>query len=77
MDVFEYGNPNASLILLQMIGDHDIEMIDHEFDLIQKQFRMNYALLHVKWMTGIGICHLGKHQLFSKANLLEKMQPKR
>ncbi len=36
MDVFEYGNPNASLILLQMIGDHDIEMIDHEFDLIQK-----------------------------------------
>ena len=27
MDVFEYGNPNASLILLQMIGDHDIEML--------------------------------------------------
>ena len=48
MDVFEYGNPNASVILVQMIGDHDIEMIDHEFDLIQKSVSENYALLHVK-----------------------------
>ena len=84
MDVFEYGNPNASLILLQMIGDHDIEMIDHEFDLIQKAVSDELCLIACKvddWKgvlsTGIGICRLRKHQLFSKANLLEKMQPKR
>ena len=48
MDVFEYGNPNASLILLQMIGDHDIEMIDHEFDLIQKAVSDELCLIACK-----------------------------
>ena len=48
MDVFEYGNPNASLILLQMIGDHDIEMIDHEFDLIQKAVSNELCLIACK-----------------------------
>ena len=45
MDVFEYGNPNASVILVQMIGDHDIEMIDHEFDLIQKSVSDELCLI--------------------------------
>ena len=48
MDVFEYGNPNASVILLQMIGDHDIEMIDHEFDLIQKSVSDELCLIACK-----------------------------
>ena len=48
MEVFEYGNPNASLILLQMIGDHDIEMIDHEFDLIQKAVSDELCLIACK-----------------------------
>lgn len=48
MDVFEYGNPNASLIILQMIGDHDIEMIDHEFDLIQKAVSDELCLIACK-----------------------------
>jgi|GEM_PF-20671 len=42
------GNPNASLILLQMIGDHDIEMIDHEFDLIQKAVSDELCLIACK-----------------------------
>ena len=48
MDVFEYGNPNASLILVQMIGDHDIEMINHEFDLIQKSVSDELCLIACK-----------------------------
>ena len=48
MDVFEYGNPNASVILVQMIGDHDIEMIDHEFDLIQKAVSDELCLIACK-----------------------------
>ena len=48
MDVLEYGNPKASVILLQMIGDHDIEMIDHEFDLIQKAVSDELCLIACK-----------------------------
>ena len=48
MDVFEYGNPNASVILVQMIGDHDIEMIDHEFDLIQNSVSDELCLIACK-----------------------------
>ena len=37
MKVFEYGNPAADRILIQMVDDHDLEFIEREVDAIARE----------------------------------------
>ena len=32
MRVYEYGSPDSSTVLLQMVDDHDLAVIENEFD---------------------------------------------
>ncbi|MBR2843181.1 MAG: esterase [Lachnospiraceae bacterium] len=37
MEVYEYGNPAADRILIQMVDDHDLEFIEREVDAIKRE----------------------------------------
>ena len=37
MEVYEYGNPAADCILIQMVDDHDLEFIEREVDAIKRE----------------------------------------
>ena len=37
MEVYEYGNPAADCILIQMVDDHDLEFIEREVDTIKRE----------------------------------------
>ena len=36
MDIYEYGNPDSSTVLLQMVDDHDLAVIEYEVAAIRK-----------------------------------------
>ena len=36
MDIYEYGNPDSSTVLLQMVDDHDLAVIENEVAAIRK-----------------------------------------
>ena len=36
MEIYEYGNPDANVILIQMVDDHDMEGIENEVALIKE-----------------------------------------
>ncbi len=36
MTVCKYGNPDSRIVLVQPVGDHDISMIEREFEIIEK-----------------------------------------
>ena len=48
MEVFTYGNPEASAILIQMVGDHDLAVIENEVREIRKRTPIDFRLLAVK-----------------------------
>ena len=43
MTIYEYGNPTADVVLIQLVGDHDLHDIENEIteirNLINKDFR--------------------------------------
>ena len=39
MDIYEYGNPDSSTVLLQMVDDHDLAVIENEVE----QYRNAYT----------------------------------
>ena len=48
MEVFTYGNPEAPSILLQMVDNHDLEVIENEVKEIRKRTAADFQLLAVK-----------------------------
>ena len=48
MEVFTYGNPEASAVLLQMVDDHDLLAIENEVSEIPKRTSADFLLLAVK-----------------------------
>ena len=42
------GNPDSKTILIQMVDDHDLEVIDSEFRIIKETSSEDFALLAVK-----------------------------
>ena len=48
MEVFTYGNPEASAILIQMVENHDLAVIENEFKEIRKRTPIDFRLLVVK-----------------------------
>ena len=45
MRAFEFGNPEADLVLVQMVGDHDLSYIAGEIELIRQQSSKDFRFL--------------------------------
>ncbi len=48
MVVFEYGNPSASVVLIQMVDDHNLVSLKKEFIYISQHFTTFFALCNKK-----------------------------
>lgn len=48
MTVYQYGEKNASVILLQPVGEHDIAQMDEEVAAIHRLTKVEFGLLAVK-----------------------------
>ena len=46
--VYEYGSPASSSVLIQMVDDHDLDLIDNEVSLLQSLSGKDFHLLAVK-----------------------------
>lgn len=44
MEIFEYGNENADLVLIQMIDGHDLSLMDREVELIGEYSSRDFSL---------------------------------
>ena len=56
MELFKYGNPNAPVILIQPVDDHDLAVIENEVAEIQRLTDTSFQLLAVKvnrWNTDL------------------------
>ena len=47
MDIYEYGNPDSSTVLLQMVDDHDLAVIENEVAAVRKTAD-DFRLLAIK-----------------------------
>lgn len=45
MDIFEYGNKDAEVVLIQMVDDHDLETIENEGKLIRDYTGADFRLI--------------------------------
>ena len=52
MDIYEYGNPDSSTVLLQMVDDHDLAVIENEVAAIRKTAD-DFRLLAIKVKNSI------------------------
>lgn len=48
MNIFEYGNPEASVILIQPVDDHDLAFLENEVAFIKEMTDVDFKLLAVK-----------------------------
>ncbi len=48
MQIFNYGNPAASTVLIQPVDDHDLEELETEIDEIRKRVQTDFQLIAVK-----------------------------
>ena len=48
MKILNYGNPSASVVLIQPVDDHDPEELEKEFDEIRRQVQTDFQLIAVK-----------------------------
>ena len=48
MLIYEYGNIEASAVLIQPVGDHDMPEIEHEIEEIQKRTDIEFRFIAVK-----------------------------
>ena len=48
MEIFEFGNPQSYIVLIQPVDDHDLEGIKNEFEEIERNFPKSFYLIAVK-----------------------------
>lgn len=48
MEVYKYGNDQASIVLIQMVGEHDLSIIKQEIVEIQKLTEMKFQFIAIK-----------------------------
>ena len=68
MTIYEYGNPDADTVLIQLTGDHELSVLKNEVEEIRK--RTSTDSLLQKLMTGIMSCLHGKHRQCSEMKTL-------
>ena len=48
MQIFNYGNPAASTVLIQPVDDHELEELETEINEIRKRVQIDFRLIAVK-----------------------------
>ncbi len=48
MDIYEYGSKSASVVLVQMIEEHEVDEIENEFKLIKDNVDGEFRFIVVK-----------------------------
>ena len=48
MDIYEYGNEQASVVLIEMVGEHNLPGIEQEIMEIRRLFDMDFRFIAVK-----------------------------
>ena len=48
MTTYTFGNPNASTVLIQLVGDHDLDMLQQEAEMIKERSDTDFQLIAVK-----------------------------
>lgn len=48
MEIYKYGDDQASIVLIQMVGEHDLSGIEKEIHEIQKLTEMKFQLIALK-----------------------------
>ena len=71
MTIYEYGNPDADTVLIQLTGDHELSVLKNEVEENPKKGlqQISDSLLQ-KLMTGIMSCLHGKHRQCSEMKTL-------
>lgn len=70
MTIYEYGNPDADTVLIQLTGDHELSVLKNEVEEIRKRTSTDFRLIAAKLMTGIMSCLHGKHRQCSEMKTL-------
>ena len=74
MEVYKYGGDQASIVLIQMVGEHDLSEIEQEIHEIQKLTEMKFQLIAIKvdsWNhRGMRVQYLGVKALVMVQNIL-------
>ena len=71
MTIYEYGNPDADTVLIQLTGDHELSVLKNEVEEIRKKdFNRFQTHCCKKLMTGIMSCLHGKHRQCSEMKTL-------
>ena len=70
MTIYEYGNPDADTVLIQLTGDHELSVLKNEVEEIRNGLQQISDSLLQKLMTGIMSCLHGKHQRCSEMKTL-------
>ena len=61
MEVYKYGDDQASIVLIQMVGEHDLSEIEQEIHEIQKLTEMKFQLIAIKvdsWNHDLSPCSI-------------------
>ena len=48
MVVYKYGDPEANIVLIQPVGDHDVHDIENEVSEIMKRTSLEFRMIAVK-----------------------------
>ena len=48
MKTYEYGSPCAKIVLVQMVGDHDLQAIENEAAIIREKTEVDFQLIALK-----------------------------
>ena len=48
MVVYKYGDPEANIVLIQPVGDHDVHDIENEVSEIKKRTSLEFQMVAVK-----------------------------
>ena len=75
MTKYKYGNPEAPIVLIQPVGDHDLPEIEGEVAQIRKLTALDFQMIAVKvddWNLDLR----GKHQRYSDMRILARVQPR-
>ena len=65
MDIYEYGNPDSSTVLLQMVDDHDLAVIENEVAAVRTGCCARFMLgrqqtvLCGRLFSGWSVCFVG------------------
>ena len=45
MTIYEYGNPDADAVLIQLTGDHELSVLKNEVEEIRKRTSTDFRLI--------------------------------